>query len=225
LPKAGKYEYPFFDIDSVLEKLKKVHEVNRQDEIERSLVAETLGMSITGGGFAYLIASMEKYGLIKTGSGKIIISDLGKLALYGNDQEKEQAKHQAVLNVELFSELLSQYGKNATEEQIKAFLRQKAFVDIVKAQKLAPSVDKIYKNVANYLRPADAEPQPSESAAESKGRRESMNIPTSKNLEIKYKGVLIQLPPDLEALEFAEKAIAFMKKEIQSNPDAQTNES
>lgn len=214
MPKAGKYDYPFFDLDLALEKLGKFHEILREDEVDRSVVAETLGMSERGGGFAYLISSMEKYGLIKTGGGKIILTDLGKVALYGEDTEKKQAKHRAVLKITLFSELNKQYGKNVTEEQIRAFLRQKAFVDIVKAQKIAPSVNKIYKKVSKHLLSAEKPLQPP-SEVEGKGRREVMPLLDTQALKIQYKNVLIQIPrDDVEAIEFAEKALAFMKKEI-----------
>src|SRR3989304_52087 len=223
MPKAGKYEYPFFDLNSTTDKTKKIHEGLRENEMERGAVADILGMSISGGGFAYLVSSMEKYGLVKTGSGKVTLTDIGKLALYGNDAEKKQALNAAALNVELFKELYSQYGKNVTGEQIKAFLRQKAFVAIVKAQKLAPSVDKIYKNVANYITSADTPLESQKSESEGKGRREEMPITIGQSLEIKYRGVHIQIPPDdIEAIEFAEKALAFMKQQVKEKQKAES---
>jgi hypothetical protein len=155
LPKAGKYDYPFFDLDSTLEKLKKAHDVIRSDEMDREVVASTLGMSITGGGFAYLVSSMEKFGFVKTGGGKLAMTERGKLALYGDDSEKKTMRSEGVLSVELFNELYSQYGRDVTIEQIKAFLRQKGNVPVEKAQNLAENVDKIYKNVANYIITAD----------------------------------------------------------------------
>ena len=39
----------------------------------------------------------------------------------------------------------------------------------------------------------------------------------TQSLKIQYRNVLIQIPQDdVEAIEFAEKALAFMKKEIQA---------
>ncbi len=35
MPKAGKYEYPFFDLDATIEKLKKAHDDIRADEMDR----------------------------------------------------------------------------------------------------------------------------------------------------------------------------------------------
>ena len=47
--------------------------------------------------------------------------------------------------------MYEQFGKDVTQEQIRAFLRQKANVDISKAQKLAENIDTIYKKVSNYI--------------------------------------------------------------------------
>ncbi|MDH5779100.1 MAG: hypothetical protein OEZ29_00720 [Candidatus Bathyarchaeota archaeon] len=215
MPKAGKYDFPYFDLDLALKKLLRIHEVLREDEIDRSVVAETLGMAERGGGFLYLISSMDKYGLVKTGGGRIIITQLGKFALYGEETEKKRARHNAILKVDLFKELYEQFGKDATNEQIRAFLRQKAFVEVDKAQKIADHVYRIYKKAAKHLLPAKTPSQPPISEVEGEGRRETMKPLESQALKIQYKNVLIQIPrDDVEAIEFVEKALAYMKKEI-----------
>lgn len=198
MPKAGRYEFPFYDIDAALEKLRKAHENLREDEMDRSVVADTLGMAMMGGGFAYLVSSMEKYGFIKTGGGKLRITDLGKVALYGEEKEKERAKTEAIMNVELFKDLYEQYGLDITEEHIRAFLRQKALVDIVKAQKLAPTIDKIYKNVANYIVTADKLERPqgvmSQEVPSQVGRRFDTQGDSKKDiLKIQYGSLYLEV--------------------------------
>ena len=225
MPKAGKYDYPLFDLDLCLEKLRRVHEVLREDEIDRGVVAETLGMVKRGGGFANLISSMDKYGLVRTGGGKITITNLGKVALYGEETERNQAEKTAVQKITLFNELYKQYGTKVTEERIRAFLRQKAFVDIVKAQKIAPNINKIYKKVSKHLLSAETPLEPLTPEVEGVGRRDIMPLET-KALQIRYKNVFIQIPPDdVEAIEFAEKALAFMKKQIQEETRQKTTKS
>ncbi|MCW4017368.1 MAG: hypothetical protein NWF00_01580 [Candidatus Bathyarchaeota archaeon] len=135
--------------------------------MNRDVVANALNMSMKGGGFAYLISSMEKYGFVRTGGGKLVISDLGKLALYGTDEEKKEMMYQAVIKVELFNELYSQYGKEATVDQIKAFLRQNGNVPVEKAQKLAEKVEKIYKNAAKHIIDADKLERPEDTPVQS----------------------------------------------------------
>lgn len=202
MPKAGKYEYPINDIDAVIEKLRKLHENLREDEMDRAIAADTIGMSVSGGAYAYLISDMEKYGFVKTGAKKIVITDLGKIVLYGEDSEKERVKNQAVMNIALFKDLYNQYGEKVTEEQMRAFLRQKALMDIVKAQKTAPKVDKIYKNVAKYIVSAEKleRPQVAETngVPSQVGRRFDTQTGDSKKdlLKIQYGSLYLEVEKD-----------------------------
>ena len=221
MPKAGKYSYPFFDIDAVVDKLRQYYEVVKTYETNREVVAETLGMSKTGGGFAYLMSSMERYGLTKTGGGNVTITELGKTILFGEPSEVEQARRKAVSSIDLFRELYEQLGENVNEEQIRAFLRQKANVDIAKAQKIAPKVDTIYKKVSNYISPAKRLAPPSEptSRVPSFGRREMMTQTEvgKEPLKVQKGGVYIEILSDantLENIEFAMDFLTFMENKL-----------
>jgi hypothetical protein len=219
LPKAGKYDYPFFDIDHCIDRLRDYYEIVRTDETKRELVAENLGMSITGGGFAYLISSMEKYGLIRTGGGNVTITESGKTILYGEPSEVERMRRKAVSSIDLFRELHEQFGDDVNQEQIRAFLRQKANVDISKAQKIAEKVDKIYKNVSNYIIPAKKLAPPSESRVSSIGRRETITQTEigKEPLKIQKGGLYIEIPSDakiLENIEFAKDFLTFMEGKL-----------
>ncbi len=222
MPRVGKYHYPFYGLDYVTDKLRRFYEVVKADEVERSVVAGALGMAERGGGFANLISSMQKYGFIQTGGGNVTITNLGKLVLYGDSTEKEQAKTEAVTNIELFREINQQYGANVSVEQIKAFLRQKAQVDIIGAQKMAPKVVTIYKKLSNYISSAEnpsASPVPAITPlVEGIGRREitPMEFAKIQPLKIQYGNVYIQIPPnDLNAINLAKDALEFMATKIQ----------
>lgn len=222
MPKVGRYEYPVNDVDPVLDKLRKFHEVLREDESTRTVFADTLGMSEKGGAFAHLVAAMEKYGLVETGGGKVIVTDLGKTCLYGEDFERETARAKAVENVELFREMYSVHGPDAKEEQVRAFLRQKAQLDPAEAQKSAPEVLRVYKKVAKYL---GKEGQP-EVPRERLGDLSSKDVgrqPGAQALKIQYGDVYIQVPPDDErAMTLAIDALQFMleRKRRESNAAA-----
>ena len=223
MPKAGKYNYPFFDIDGVVDKLRQYYEVVKTYETKREVVAETLGMSKTGGGFAYLMSSMEKYGLIKTGGGNVTITELGKIILFGEPSEVDQARRKAVSSIALFRELYEQLGENVNEEQIRAFLRQKANVDIAKAQKIAPKVDAIYKKVSNYIIPAKKLAPPSESTSRipSIGRREMITQTEigKEPLKIQKGGLYIEISSDasiLENIEHAKDLLVFWENKLRN---------
>lgn len=193
MPKAGKFDYPNIGLDTVIKKLKKAHDDIKTDDTTRDVIAQTLGMSVSGGRFVSLIASLEKYGLIKTGGKKIVITDRGKFAMYGNDAEIEKAKNEAVCSIELFAKLNSRYGKTAKEEQIRAFLLQEANVDISEAPKTAKNVSRIYNNVSKHITSVKqpiTTPTQHELGGRGLGRRESKTKPeaetSSELLQIKY---------------------------------------
>lgn len=223
MPKVGTYVYPINDIDAVLSKLKRLYDVVKADEVDRSVVAESLGMAERGGGFTNLISDMEKYGFIHTGSGKVTITDMGKLALFGTPPEVDNAKASAVTNIDLFEELHQLYGISPNVEQIKAFLRQKAIVDVVEAQKVAPRIDKMYKKVSKYITSAEepqmVPPPTSEVSGAGNGRGEIM-IPETKTqpLKVQFGDVYIQVPADansLESIKLAIDTLEFMKQRLQ----------
>ncbi len=212
MPKAGKFEYPFFDLDACIDKLKELHKKTQSYQNTRSLVAESLNMVEKGGGFAYLIASMEKYGLVQTGGGDITVTDLGKILMYGEPTEVDQAKSRAVGNVELFREIAQKYGKNPQVEQIKLFLRDKANVDVAKAQKIAQNIDKIYKKVSKHITSAEKLAPPSKEpflGVPSLGRSDMFMQPEQAKpelLKIQYGDFYIQVTK--EDAEYALRLIA-----------------
>jgi hypothetical protein len=235
MPKAGKYEYPFFDLDACIDKLKIVHEATKSDQTTRTVVAEALNMTEKGGGFAYLISSMEKYGLIQTGGGNVTITELGKILMYGEPKEVEQARSNAVANVELFREIAQKYGKAPQVEQIKLFLREKANVEVDKAQKLAKNIDTIYKKVSNYITSAEKLAPPSkepmsrvQSLGPSLGRSDTFMQPEqgkTELLKIQFGDVYIQVPSDassLESIKLAKDALEFMEQRLREQKEKKT---
>lgn len=223
MPKAGTYSYPVYDIDFTIEKLQQYYDAVRTYDTTRELAAEALGMAVKGGGFLYVVTSMEKYGLIQTGRGRIEITELGKTILFGEPNEVEQAKKKAVSNVDLFRELYEQYGKDVDLEKIRMFLRHRANVDIEKAQKIAPKVHKLYIDVSNYIIPAQRLAQPSiKHTAPSMRRRESIAKPeTQESAPYKFEhgGLYIQIPSNSKALEsiaFAKEALNLVEKRIRA---------
>ncbi|RLG91797.1 MAG: hypothetical protein DRO36_03380 [Candidatus Hecatellales archaeon] len=214
MPKAGRYEYPDRDLDSCVEKVKKILEVCGESA-RRETVAEALGMSAGGGGFNTLVASMAMYGLVETGEGIIKTTELAKRIIYGEPKDIEDAKSKAVKRISIFTDLYRQYGENVTEEQLRAFLRDKALVDLSRVQKIAEEIGKIYKKVAIYLTYAEKPTTPTIGVDETVDKREKLMPEGTKAepLKIQYGSVYIQVPPDdAEAIAMAKAALEFMEK-------------
>lgn len=221
MPKVGAYVYPMYTIDSALGRLRRVYEVIREEEIDRSLAAETLGMAEKGGGFANLVSSMEILGLVETGKGKLVITELAKLAMFGDDAERGSAKTEAVMSVDLFKEIFQQYGKEATEEQVMAFLRQKANVDVIQARKKASKVTNIYKKMSNHITSVGPPEQAPKREPIGVDRREMPELTTQvQSLKIQYGDVFIQVPAnDLKAIALAKQALEFMESVVRKKQE------
>jgi len=142
------------------------------------------------------------------------------MAMYGNDIQRKEAIEDAVSKIELFTEIYKQFGLEANEEQIIAFLRQKANVDIIKARNYTPKLIKIYIKMQQYLTSVEAPKQAPRLKSKGIDRREIITPPEnvrSQPLKIQYGDMYIQLPRnDLKALAMAKQAIEFMQNVVKN---------
>jgi hypothetical protein len=159
MPKAGRYDFPMIALDDTIERLRKIVDVSKANVIKRDQAAEILGMKHRGGWTGSLFGAMAQWGLVDTGENQLRVTELARKILYGEPNEVNEAKTEAVKRIEIFADIFQQYGDTITDEQLRTFLRQKAFVDISEVQSLANEVGKIYKKVAMYLRPVAQVPK------------------------------------------------------------------
>jgi hypothetical protein len=171
MPKAGRYDYPYRDLDDCVEFLKKAFDVKKEYVMTRDSFAQAIGQSVKGGGFNLLVGSIAMFGLAETGGGEIRYTELAKTILFGESDQKPKAYEEAVRHISLFAEVYDKYGANFTEDQLRLFLKDKAVVDIAEANSLAQTVGKSLKNHLQYLTPGNgsekktmAEPAPAVSS-------------------------------------------------------------
>ncbi|MBS7624908.1 MAG: hypothetical protein QXF59_04815 [Candidatus Bathyarchaeia archaeon] len=151
MPKAGKYEYPAYDLDTCIERLKKIYEVSKSSIVKKETAAEIIGMSPKSGATLSFFASLAMYGLIEYRDGNVEITDLAKRILFGSSDEAALAKREAVRKIQIFIDLFSQYGANVTEEQLRVFLRDRASVDLPRIPELVGEIGRVYRKVSPYL--------------------------------------------------------------------------
>ena len=152
MPKAGRYDYPFRDLDDCIEFLRKAHEISKDHSFTRDTFASSIGQKATGGGFNFLVGSMAMYKLVDTGGGQIIYTELAKKILHGLEEDKEQAKAQAVRNIILFADIYDKFKTTPTQEQLYHFLKDKANVDISEVNRISKEISKLFNKVVRYLR-------------------------------------------------------------------------
>ncbi|MEM4474488.1 MAG: hypothetical protein QXY75_05885 [Candidatus Bathyarchaeia archaeon] len=188
MPKAGRYEYPAYDLDTCMERLRKIYEVSKTNVIKKETAAEIIGMSPKSGATGSFFASLAMYGLIEYRNGSIEITDLAKKILFGAPDEIAAAKRNAVRNIQLFADIFDQYGASVTEEQLRVFLRDKALVDMPKIPELIEEISKIYKKVVPYLVPPEKTKVqiPSIEVAERKEAVIVPEVPGAKALSVRY---------------------------------------
>jgi len=221
MPKAGRYDYPTRDLDHCISALQKAHDTAKQYVMTRDVFGQAIGMSPKGGGFNVLVGSMAMYKLIETGEGEIRFTDLAKNILHGEADEKADAKAKAVRNVILLGDIYDTYGSNPTDEQLRVFLRTKANVDISEASQLASEVGKLFKKVANYLRPVTNATMETGSGGEKKELKEESF--ESNTITEEYKlggGIEIKLPKEntTQAWNKAKRALDIIL-DVENNSD------
>ncbi len=153
MPKAGRYDYPYRELDDCIEYLRKANEVSKEHVFTRDNFAAALGQKPAGGGFNMLVGSMAMYKLVDTGEGQVRYTELAKKILHGLSEEQSEARSHAARNVILFADLYDKFGASPSDEQIHHFLRDKANVDIADASSIAKDVSKLFKKLAGYLKP------------------------------------------------------------------------
>ena len=206
--KSGRYRFPDRGIEKASEYIKQILKVC-PDEVGKDVVADALGMSVKSGAFFVTLASLNYYHLIEVGGKKIKITDLGKKIRSIDPNEVEEAKIEAVRKIEIFSEIYAQYGEKATIEQLRAFLREKAGEDRLKAERKASELLKVYKEAVTYLKLAEKPKKPT--IGEGISRRESVAL---EQIELRVGEFYQKIPCSIEGINMARTMLNFLENQI-----------
>jgi hypothetical protein len=151
MARLGQYDYPDYKITKVLEVVEKLCHPPYKGGISRTGLAEMLHLAATGGGFAGLVASLKDYGLVE-GREQISVTDLGKKAVVGSGEEREQAKATAFLNVPLFKEILERIGTTIPDgENFAILLKELTREDALKVNAQCRDVMGVYADGIKFL--------------------------------------------------------------------------
>lgn len=211
MPKAGRYDYPYRELDDCIEYMRKAHEVTKEHSFTRDSFASAIGQKPAGGGFNMLVGSMAMYKLVDTGGGQIIYTDLAKKILHGLPKDQEAAKAQAARNIILFADLYDKFQGTPNTEQLYHFLQDKANVDISEANNLSKEIGKLFNKVSVYLKTDAKTPITPDGGGEKRMMQEQQDNQSVSSTE-SFKlgtGLEIKLPKEntIEAWKKAKKAI------------------
>ena len=150
MPEVGRYKLPVFGVDDAVSRLQKIRDAAGGRTASKEVAASAMGMSPTGGATWHVLAAMDMYGLVSFNGKEVVVTDLGEAAVFGDSNEVLASKVEAVKRVELLRELFGRYGPNPSGEQIRAFLRQYAQVELAKVPALVGKITKLLKQVSQY---------------------------------------------------------------------------
>jgi hypothetical protein len=150
LSKSSKLAYPTRNIDDGIDSMKKAYETGKKTVFTRQEFADSLGMSI-GGAYNVLVGSLSSFKLVETGNGQVAFTELGKSAVFGNEEEIKKAKEEAVRNITLFSEIYGRFGENVSSDQVRIYLKNDLAVDLEELDSLTSKVILSLKSNLHYF--------------------------------------------------------------------------
>src|SRR5438552_319841 len=151
MAKLGQYDYPDVRIGRVLDVVTRLCQPPYKGGISRTGLGEMLELNVKGGGFAGLIASLKDYGLVE-GREQLMVTDLGKRAVVGSGEEREQARARAFLNVALFKELFERTGPTIPDgDNFLILLKEVTKDDPLKVNSQARDVLGVYSDGIKLL--------------------------------------------------------------------------
>lgn len=123
--------YPSISLAEAIERVKKVHERERQHVTAKPVVMKWMGYGSSNGASLGALSAARKYGLLdRIGKGEEYrVSDRAVAIFHPhNPNEKAEALRAAARAPLLFSELLDHYkGSLPSDESIKAYLSRRGF--------------------------------------------------------------------------------------------------
>jgi len=153
--KVGKYDIPEMRIYPLLfEDTKKLYEHFKSEEAKDTLtVAQLLGhKSDKSGAFLRKLACLRAYGLIEKRG--IKVTDVGKRLTYDpNEEERNRALKETILNIPLWKEFHSKWGANLPTSKFWVELTKITGLEAPDAQKVDEIVRKAYLDDIRYLKP------------------------------------------------------------------------
>ncbi len=219
--KLGAKEYPDITLDSAVNYLNKAYRV-LSEGIEAEGLAQALELKLHTGNFARAMSGLRKYGLIE-GHGTIKATELAKQILYGfTQQDKDKARAQAWLNVEIIREIYQRYktsipqggeflatlskvtGADAAEVQSKAGPTRNLLAEAVKDLKVLEQLE------TQQLMPFLTAEQVAPSAPE----QPITPVTPSGLIDAKLGDVYIRIPRTDEGLKIARQLIDLLALQL-----------
>ncbi len=199
--KIGSYQYPDLKLGESIEIVSKIIN-NFKGEITLDGLAEMLRMKKSGGGFIIKVSSLRQYNLVGGGQ-KLIATDLAKrIVLSPSQVEKENAKAEAYLNIQLFKDLNEKCDKNTSKMDFDIILKELTKADLLEIKNKSAAIYKLFLEASSY------------------NKTESKKIGvfplgiSSDYIEANVGEIYIKVPKSKEQIEMARKLLDMLENQI-----------
>ncbi|KKB12694.1 hypothetical protein VE25_06085 [Devosia geojensis] len=132
MARAQSPGYPNMSLPKAIQAVKKIHEADRRNPIDRAVAAKHIGYSGQSGASDKALASLAHYGLTeKTGKGEIRVSPLAVDILHPDKPEaRKAALLAAAFKPNIFADLRDRFGGgHVSEDALKSYLIRENFLD------------------------------------------------------------------------------------------------
>lgn len=123
--------YPNMSLPKALAAVKKIHDADRRNPIDRLVAAKHIGYGGLSGASDKAIASLAHFGLTeKTGKGEIRVSNLAVDILHPTSVgDRQKALLEAGFNPQIFADLRERFGEHVSEGALESYLKRENFLD------------------------------------------------------------------------------------------------
>ena len=121
--------YPAVGLPDAIERVRKLHDLQRQAPEEREVVAQHLGYGGLNGQSLKMLSALIKFGLLKkTEGGGLRVTDLAINIIFPEGDDQSEAIRQAAFAPALFSDIRERWPDHPpTDESLRAFLIRRQF--------------------------------------------------------------------------------------------------
>lgn len=141
--------YPNLALPDAVARIRKIHDADRRNPVDRAVVAAHLGYSGLSGASDTAISALMHYNLLeKVGKGEVRVSQLAVDILHPeNEQQRKSALAEAASSPDLFTALKERFPDNRfSENALRSYLVRVGFVD-----RAVEPVIRAYTETCRYL--------------------------------------------------------------------------
>ena len=141
--------YPSTSLEEAVELIKKLHDVERSNPIDREVAAKALGYSGISGRSSTILSNLSQYGLLeRAGKNEVRVTRRAVEILYPDtDASKATALREAASEPELFQRVMSRFiDGHPSDNALEAFLVKQDFTHTA-----IPAAIKAFKETFSYL--------------------------------------------------------------------------